>query len=458
MTMAKYIRGPRWSVDHLPGSSVNAGDVIVLNNLTLICNVDDPINAQDGIRQTSVYMGGIYQVNADAAYGNGTYVYWDTVKQQVSTVVTAAAYAFGWIVSGPQGLLSDGGPTGAGSACYVEHAPLAAVQTSGNPPLVNPRNMIDGGDMTTNPAQRGTSQTADITSSVTYGPDRFAFKGSGGSAINWSINADTSVAGFSKSLKFQRKSANADVNPLNMCQVLETSDSVRAQGQTVTFSFWAKKGANYSGGALTVQVESGLGTDQAASNLIAGTWTTQTHVINTTQVLTATMTRYQFTAAVPAGCTQLGIILQWTPTGTAGADDSITLNGLQLEVASGATAYEHRDVEIELALCQRYFYQIGEPASGVIVAAGHNSASNTQTYVMALPTPMRAAPTVTVTVGSFKANSSTAGIVAATGLTASGTHTTTMIGLTSTGTGTAGQGSTLQGGGGVGLIAVSADY
>src|SRR5438045_260125 len=79
---------------------------------------------------------------------------------------------------------------------------------------------------------------------LTYGPDRFAFRGGASSAINWSINADAAVAGFSKSLKFQRKSANADTAALNMVQVVETADSIRMQGQVVTLSFWAKKGAN----------------------------------------------------------------------------------------------------------------------------------------------------------------------------------------------------------------------
>lgn len=326
----------------------------------------------------------------------------------------------------------------------------------GDPPA-NFRNIVDGGDFTTNPFQRGTSQAADIANTLTYGPDRFAFKGGASSTINWSKVADTTVPGFSQSLKWQRKAANADVAAFNMCHVLETVDSIRAQGEQITFSFWARQGANYSGGALTVQVEQGAGTDQSANNLLGAAWTNQAHIINTTQVLTTSMTRYQFTGTVTALATQLGFILQWTPTGTAGADDSIVINGIQLEIGGYATPFEHRDVEVELALCQRYYFRINEPASTVIVGAGMITATNTEAIFIPLPVQMRAAPTVTVSAGSFKFNiAGTATAVA--GFAAGTTHTPNYISVVGTTTGTSGQGTLLQGGGGAGFVDASADF
>jgi hypothetical protein len=67
------------------------------------------------------------------------------------------------------------------------------------------------------------------------------------------------------------------------------------------------------------------------------------------------------------------------------------------------------------------------------------------------------APTVTTAVGTFKVNSSTGGVVAATNLAGNATHTPNAIGLTSSGTVTAGQGATLQGGGGSGYVLASSD-
>lgn len=325
--------------------------------------------------------------------------------------------------------------------------------------IANFRNVLDGGDFTINPFQRGTSQVANITNTVTYGPDRWCFLGAASSAIQWSSVADASVQGFGTSLKFQRASANADVNTIKMGQVIESGDSIRLQGQQVTFSFWAAPGANFSaaGGLITVAIVSGTGSNQSAANMFAGTWSGFSSLLSQTQAISGAMTRYQFTATVPANATQLGVIISWVPVGTAGANDFVQLNGLQLEAGSVAGTFEHRDVQVELEICQRYFVQINEPAANVVVATGSVNASNSEQFYLALPVQMRVAPTVSVTVGTFKVNSATGGIVAATGLTGNATHTPNAIGLSATGTGTAGQGAQLQGGGGSGLIAISAD-
>lgn len=181
-----------------------------------------------------------------------------------------------------------------------------------SPPPANFRNLIDGGDFTTNPFQRNIPGLASggviasaISNTVTYFADRFFAVGGASSAILMAAVADTTVPGFSQSLKLSRQSSNANTAVINFGQVLETNDSIRCQGQTVTFSFYARQGANYSGGALTVQVISGTGTNQSAANMVAGSWTGQSNVINTTQAINTTMNRYSFTGVVPVTCTQL---------------------------------------------------------------------------------------------------------------------------------------------------------
>jgi hypothetical protein len=126
MTMSIYINGPRWAVQQLPGSNVNAGDVVVQGNLSFVSDVDNPPGTGLSIRQSALYIGGIYQVNADAAYPNGTPVWWNPSTSQVTGSPTGTTVPFGFIVAGPTGLVSDGGPTGAGVSCFVLHAPDAA--------------------------------------------------------------------------------------------------------------------------------------------------------------------------------------------------------------------------------------------------------------------------------------------------------------------------------------------
>jgi hypothetical protein len=317
------------------------------------------------------------------------------------------------------------------------------------------RNLIDGGDFTVNPFQRGTSFTG-ITSTVTYTADRFFAVGGASSSISVSQQANTSIPGFSQALQFGRANANTNTANIYLGQVLETADSIRAQGQTVTFSFWAAAGALFSGANLSVQVVSGTGTNQSSANLVAGSWTGASNVINTTQAITSSMTRYQFTGVVPAGCTQLGVLVGYTPVGTAGATDWVQFEGFQLEIDLQASQFEHRDAQVELEICQRYSWYTPEPAAGVVVGSGMNTSSSAQIFYMATPVQLRIAPTVTVSAGTFKTNQS--GTATSTTITAGTTHVPNAISINGSSTGTAGQASLLIGGGGSGWILASADF
>ena len=327
----------------------------------------------------------------------------------------------------------------------------------------NPRNMIDGGDFSTNPWQRNVPGLASggvivtpISNTPTYFADRFFAVGGASSAILMAAVADTSVLGFSQSLKLSRQPGNANTAAINFGQALETADSVRAQGQQVTLSFWAKQGANYSGGALSAAIVSGAGANQSAASLVAGSWTSQSSFCTGSISLTTAMTRYSITGNAPANATQLAILLSWTPSGTAGADDSVTVNGVQLEIGS-LSAFEHKSAMIELDKCLRYAAVFAEPASGVVLGTGAVMATNSETILIDTDSPFWKAPSVTVSIGTFKINSATGGLVAATALAGAPGQTPNGIVFTASATGTAGQAALLQGGGGSGYIVASAD-
>lgn len=332
-------------------------------------------------------------------------------------------------------------------------------------PFANFRNLIDGGDFTVNPFQRNIAGLASggvissaISNTPTYFADRFFAVGGASSAILMALVSDTSVQGFSQSLKVSRQSGNTNNAPINFGQVIESADSIRLQGQQVTLSFWLKQGTNFSGSNLTAQIISGTGTNQSAANMAAGSWTGQNVVATAAQSLSTTMTRYSITGTVPAGATQAGVLFSYTPSGTAGADDSFTINGIQLELGGSASAFEHRDVQVELEICQRYAWVIPEPASNVIVGVGGAvSAANSQVFYMATPVQFVKAPTVSVSAGTFKV-AAAAAAAAATGLAAGSTHTVNAISLTTSLTQTVGLSATLQGGGGSGYIIASADF
>ena len=77
-------------------------------------------------------------------------------------------------------------------------------------------------------------------------------------------------------------------------------------------------------------------------------------------------------------------------------DNNFFITGVQMEVGSVATPFEHRSFGDELALCQRYFQEL---CNGIADNAVANMSYYTATLVLGhvkLNTEMRAAPTLTV--------------------------------------------------------------
>jgi hypothetical protein len=88
---------------------------------------------------------------------------------------------------------------------------------------------------------------------------------------------------------------------------------------------------------------------------------------------------------------------------TATTNATWQVTGVQLEVGSTATEFEHRSYGEELALCQRYYYEVDSKGIGgnypAFMAFRYKSATNTYTGVLNHPIYMRTGPTVTFQTG-----------------------------------------------------------
>jgi hypothetical protein len=190
--------------------------------------------------------------------------------------------------------------------------------------------------------------------------------------------------------RYQRNSGSTATTLTIFSQSFETSNSRPFAGKTVTLSFYARAGANFSSAAnaLRAQVISGTGTDQ---NVMDG-YTGGADVINSTATLTTTWQRFTYTGTVGSTANELGVQFFYTPVGTAGANDFFEITGVQLEAGSVATPFKRNanSLQGELAACQRYFQVFG---AGMVGRVNSNTASE---ILGNFPVTMRATPSIAV--------------------------------------------------------------
>ena len=275
--------------------------------------------------------------------------------------------------------------TGAMYVCTVAGTPgtwqLSGVSVNEN---IAGKNLIFNG--AADIAQRGTSVSITGATVSNYGLDRW-FGFTGGSNITQSQVA-SGLTGFQYAVRTQRTAGQTSTGTIYLSQSLETRNTIPLAGQTVTWSFWGRIGSNFSGASNQVvsQVLSGTGTDQ---NILSG-YTGASYVLNATTTLTTSWQRFTYTATVSSTATEIGILWNYVPSGTAGANDYFDITGVQLEIAPQATPFSRAGGSIggELALCQRYYWQVG---AGVLCPAVAISTSNLYGYVYT-PVSMRLSP------------------------------------------------------------------
>jgi hypothetical protein len=262
--------------------------------------------------------------------------------------------------------------------------------------------------------QRGTS-FANAASRI-YTADRFMAYRFGFQNNITTSRVASGLTGFTYAMRNQRTAADIQTGAFFIDHALESIDSLRFAGQTVTFSFYARAGANYSptSSFLNLLLRSGTGTDQIFTSM-SGAST----VVSGNATLTTSWQRFTFTGSVPSASTQLGFEFTATPTGVAGANDWFDITGVQLELGSYATSFLRTGgtIQGELAAAQRYYYrQVAN--SGARFGDGHNNATTSAEFITFFPVQMRVAPTALETTGtasdysvrSANANTTTSGV------------------------------------------------
>jgi hypothetical protein len=239
--------------------------------------------------------------------------------------------------------------------------------------------------------QRGTS-FAILGNAVTYTADRwFGFRAAGGSTISRQTGSNNSQY----DIRIQRNSGETSTNAIFLAQAFEIADCTQYQGKTVTWSFWARSGSNYSAAsnALTVVFLTGTGTTEGNPFVVG--YTGQTAAINTSVTLTTSWQRFSVTATLGATVTQFNPYFQMEPSGTAGANDFFEVSNVQLELGSVATAYSSMTgtIQGELAACQRYYFRMTPGSAYGPIGGGLASSATSAEIDVTNAVQMRVAPT-----------------------------------------------------------------
>jgi len=288
------------------------------------------------------------------------------------------------------------------------------------------RNIVINGAMQV--SQRG-SVTFDHAATGTanlYGLDRFQFQSAALDQLEGTITqvADAPV-GFTNSLKWtttEPESAIAANETFDCCQKIEAQDLQQlafgtSSAKKLTLRFYVKSSVTGTYGINIFKADSTarqLTSTYAISS--ANTWEEKTITIPADTDSSGTIAndngeglRITWHLGTGSDWTSANNALTWTDYANAGwafghAQNNVALTdnatwqltGVQLEVGSQATPFEHRSFGEELALCQRYYFQKIDGNGQSVGIGTYISSSQLRTYID-FPTIMRAAPTIITT-------------------------------------------------------------
>jgi hypothetical protein len=257
--------------------------------------------------------------------------------------------------------------------------------------------------------QRGTSFSVAANTSA-YTADRWSVRTTQANMANTvsrqTVSDTTNLPTIQYCARVQRNLAQTGANFLIFEQGFETVNSIPLAGQTVTLSFYARAGANFSAASSTLvsSIVNGTGTDQMPGVYTGGNYPTQNNT------LTTTWKRFTQTLTIPTTATEVGIQLYYTTVGVAGAADYFEITGVQLELGSTATTFSRAggDIQGELAACQRYYQKKTLGATGACY-----DGTNDYFNILLLVSPtMRVSPTLGNTTTSSVQYVNTAGSLA----------------------------------------------
>lgn len=255
---------------------------------------------------------------------------------------------------------------------------------------------------------RGTSISVAASTTFQYSADRWALSTNANQASTVSRQAtgDTTNLPFIQYCsRVQRNSGQTGAAYQDFYYGFDTASAIPLAGKTITLSFYARRGSNYSATSnlLKVRVYTGTGTDQ---NFATG-YTGNAEALNTDVTLTTTWQRFTTSVAIGATITEFATLFTNITTGTASTNDYYEITGVQYDIGSVALPYRRNAATIqgETSACQRYYLKSYNQATAPATASNtvgnfaYSAISTTSTHNrgnVRFPVAMRTTPTITI--------------------------------------------------------------
>ena len=291
------------------------------------------------------------------------------------------------------------------------------------------RNIVINGDMRV--AQRATSASMSNHGGTINVCDRWIYSRHGVTATLAQVAEAPAGRGFKYSLKWTSTSAVGSIaagNNLKFSYKIERQDIQRlgygsSNAKKATLSFWAKGSL---AGKIGVSCTRNSRITSHNVDMTANTWEFHEIVIpiDTSTALSGTDTDSGFYIGIcwggggnsTSGATNgwIGFHNAYTSGFTAGqqgaylttSGSTFQITGVQLEVGSVSTPFEHRSYADQLHDCMRYYYKLHNADGDQLRFVGYGGGGTSAGFSLIHKPPMRDTPTglLTVSSGNFSYN------------------------------------------------------
>jgi hypothetical protein len=374
-------------------TSVAANDTIIVN-LSQVLTQNEILTALASVNSAlNITISGVE--NDGPLTPTATYI----ADQAVTTAkiadnsVTTAKIAAGAVVTAD---IADGAVTtekiaaNAVVTADIANNAVTQVKLSTDVPLGGFRNRVINGGFDI--WQRSTDATT-VGADQYVAMDRWRTRTAAGGGSLRASRVLSGLPGTTYCARIQRTASNTNTGSLQIINTFESVNSIPLAGSPITFSFYARSGANYSptSSILRAIINTGTGTDQYWLS-----FTGSSNLIDQNVTLTTTWQRFTYTATPASNISQFSVIFEMNPTGTAGANDYYEITGVQLEAGSQVTPFEQRPFGTELSLCQRYYQRNNAFGAYGHMANGWGTSTSNVRVLFPYFVRMRSTPSTTI--------------------------------------------------------------